>query len=1595
MTLFPYPIMNTTIMAISNVAGMQEMQVRQRLAPQSGETEDSPLFRRLRISQMFDPLAPLEEVNTPIGMGDVVASKVDALARNQLEKEGKNDIFYGKVLVSVGLLLHQMYNASSFEEVSVDLFQFMLSHINVEGNLMTLLGFSPQASNDMFGDMKSLIRTVKSYSDGLMDSPAYLMLSRIVKLCVVSQIIPAKDVTFAGLKVISDNHIQDIAGNMSESLSDMLFNSLEFAIDVYNAVSNGTSMVNFFSPRTLFKEVSEILADEVMFQGQMLKKNKGITNAQYLQKIRVALSQVTVAANRRGPEKLVYHGLLVRLAQLQAKVEAFVRRTEYRQPPYTMMFHGEPGSGKTSASQHCIQAIGVTNNFDVSPQAVAMVSEGDKYHSTIDGNTNVIIIDDAANTKLQYAETYMNEILITFCNTSPAKALKADLHEKGTIPIEPKLLALTTNNPLMDIQSVSHAPNAGFRRIDCLVEVVVREEFRLPDGTIDKNKLEEAQRENPFVDFQEFYLCRYKENKRADGSKKNSVTWNVERKMDKPYSLVELAEYMLGEYNVHIRRQTKIVERMNTPMGDLYCRTCLKHRTNCKCIPLCGVCCCAVSSCICLKSEPIVSPEFFGGVLTTYIRAQMLQTVTNLTESIWIIPTRYVVDFASKVVPGFAALAILKAVIGTSWQRRGCIFMLWAPIIGLMHYMISASFGSLYFFVYLFLFLYSLLALYYSCYLLRVSLVNSVVKDILNASTRNGMAEALRYSLWAAALVSMANMLRFLVKNSSISFLPQLANDPITPEEFQAKREEKNEWISMKPEARHVRGIPLTMTQDQVIGRVSNNVVHIAAPTKDGIGGKPSTIRVNGIFTSDKKVLIPLHFYERLHPDVLLTVRRGNHPGTKWDSHILKSVQVSPDAVLCVLTNGPSFGSIREFFSDQPRKGQCAAVQINRDMEGDVVIRKLQWNYRDSLSNGASARHWGSEHVCTPITSVGDCGGLVISLGDKMILGYHVAGDRAGLARSFGLLGSDLSTDDDEFFVEAGDMEAYTDELYSSPYFMSEEVHPHAITRYLKTEDIPATLFGSTTTPTARIHSDVKRTPMSPFLEMLGNPCLWGPPRFNFRRNTHKCFVSALDQMRPIEPSLLTIAAQDYAYPIVERLKTWLGAGIDLRGVLTISEAVNGREGAKFIRMMNVNTSAGLGLSGTKKRHLLEFVDDETGKKTYLPTTLVREQIERTLANMRQGLRTYPPCKGALKDEPTKLMKDGVPNEKVRVFFVMQMHMIIIGRMYLCPILEVLQMCPQLSECYVGVQATTGSWGELYHHVTQFGENSILAGDYSQYDQKITDQLIHEVARVFLEIARTLGYSRDDLHVLRVWFAEMANPMFDFGQVLVMVNGYNPSGSPVTVNINSVVNSLLHRCFYYDHISTRQKASVGSFRKYVALATYGDDSLAGRHSSIPWFNMRELQFWLRRYNMTYTDPKKSTVIPELFHIQDVEFCKRSFRWEFRVDDWVAPLQVDSIWKSVHCMMATNSDEIDICIQNMVNALREGARHDEHTFDGIRELIVAVASDLDWLDFNEHFHWSYDRWWDLFRNDFSLLLADVGSVGDCTSDTASIASTSED
>jgi hypothetical protein len=356
------------------------------------------------------------------------------------------------------------------------------------------------------------------------------------------------------------------------------------------------------------------------------------------------------------------------------------------------------------------------------------------------------------------------------------------------------------------------------------------------------------------------------------------------------------------------------------------------------------------------------------------------------------------------------------------------------------------------------------------------------------------------------------------------------------------------------------------------------------------------------------------------------------------------------------------------------------------------------------------------------------------------------------------------------------------------------------------------------------------------------------------------------------------------------------------RAILTLHEAINGVPGAPYMKRINMRTSTGYPYNTVKTNMMVQ--DEATGDWAFGQE--LQDDCDRIEAIYERGECALPIFMASLKDEPVSKAKRDAG--KARVFCGAPVAWCVLVRKYFLPILDLLRHNRLLCENAVGMNVASKEWHELYLYLIQYGIDRLIAGDYATFDKCMRpeailcafDVLIGLVAILPKSVRDPLGYTDKAIAIMKLIAQDVAFPVVNVDEALVWLMGSNPSGHPITVDINSIVNSLYVRCAFEDVTNI----DMSLFRHFVALMVFGDDNVMNVSSRVD-FDHTKLQTKLAEWGITYTMADKNAMSVPFLHISEVDFLKRRFRWD-EDGSMRAPLAEASIRGSLNVCVASRA-----------------------------------------------------------------------------------------
>jgi hypothetical protein len=399
--------------------------------------------------------------------------------------------------------------------------------------------------------------------------------------------------------------------------------------------------------------------------------------------------------------------------------------------------------------------------------------------------------------------------------------------------------------------------------------------------------------------------------------------------------------------------------------------------------------------------------------------------------------------------------------------------------------------------------------------------------------------------------------------------------------------------------------------------------------------------------------------------------------------------------------------------------------------------------------------------------------------------------------------------------------------------------------------------------------------------------------------------------------------------------------GLEKKGVtkcnpINADDAINGILNDDYISRINVSTAGGFGYPG-KKEDYLPLDETEANRVKRLPRADLLRDVNLRLANYRRGLTMGVIYKTVLKDEARDKKK--VKLGKTRVFYPTPVDVLIVSRMMLSNFYSWMVEHCEIFGSAIGINMHSDANG-FYKSLREFSD-LLMEGDYESYDQKMLLELQNIANAVIYNVCKWFGYNDEALMILRTLMADLAFPILDFDKDLFVAFGITASGQDGTAQRNSLLNLIMMLCCWYSTPEVEDK----NFFDYVKPATFGDDSLAAVKPVVADYfnNIVFRDFCSDTLQIVYTPAEKDSGMQKFISYENCSFLKRKFIYREDLGRVVAPLDLNSIYKSMTWIIPSQSitraeQMLSIC----VSALWEFSLHMEREkFDLLKRDLMEI------------------------------------------------------
>lgn len=399
--------------------------------------------------------------------------------------------------------------------------------------------------------------------------------------------------------------------------------------------------------------------------------------------------------------------------------------------------------------------------------------------------------------------------------------------------------------------------------------------------------------------------------------------------------------------------------------------------------------------------------------------------------------------------------------------------------------------------------------------------------------------------------------------------------------------------------------------------------------------------------------------------------------------------------------------------------------------------------------------------------------------------------------------------------------------------------------------------------------------------------------------------------------------------------------------LLTMDEAINGvwEEGKRleYSEPLNLKTSAGYGLSGVKAdhfdtKHVLE--NDKLVKvESTIKTRKLQEQVDEMWNEWLNG-KTYPlPWSHTVKMEAIKLSKIKTGNS--RTFCVASTAFLINVRRLFGAFTTAMKSSKVKSFSCLGVDANSQDWFDLYCDLVQTGKMGADM-DFFKFDRTaVTWQLARAVCDM---INRWYDDGEVNARARLIAFEDMIYAYGLINKDLTRKARGNPSGNPLTTELNNCVNYLMMCMVYLLIAKVKSPAdySILKWKQHINMKAYGDDIIFTISPAAEmWFDFDMLSAIYAEYGVPVTPADKSDDGIKLRPVEELTFLKRNFRpFDHHFIKWQSALSQTSIKNMIqfYRLKPNNGTMMEAVMENCNNSLDEAYHWGEEFFNEHKQRI---------------------------------------------------------
>lgn len=1209
-------------------------------------------------------------------------------------------------------------------------------------------------------------------------------------------------------------------------------------------------------------------------------------------------------------QKMSVSNFIKTLTEKQSQIYASLADAPRKLEAYSVKFSGPSSCGKSTLLDICSKVLLNVYGHDSSQRGqIVFTNISEKFESTIMPSHKIICADDVANNandKPNY------DRILNYVNTVPRPLEKADSKEKGIYYPGNDVFFATTNDETLRAMECSSCPESILRRFALDVKVEIKSEFRNKFGGLDTGgKLR--------YDVYHLTLRRF--------SHIEQVTENSDESFDSliEYSPVKKGQRVVwkiiprdewigkddnGEQDFHYLMRFLAKDSQRHIQAQKEKALAQKELDECK---FCTNCHCPKMVCLCkLETQAGNFWQAFSTQELWDVRAA-LDGSRGAIYNIYYSSAYYAKLFKYR-----------KTILRLGLGCLGSIFMgaIFSPYLAQLLLVLHIYYGLMF---------YASMKKELDDEIQkrqdRLSCLCTTVHEHLRSNMRKyfavGASIIMLYETYKVLKPFIRSQDKSTYYEKYRNFFAEKISVP--PQKFivdvQDERDYKEGYSRIPPKTMPTAR---TTTSADLEAMLKRKIRFVIVRSQGEI-----YCTVNGIFVAGNVIMVPSHAIPDTFPfDVETSAVPGLPSARTKDQKLTQDCVVidrEHDVAFIHLSSAPRGDSFADLFplelptfrtrattliwksaDNKIYRSQQPARQLpeNVDYYGRLEKPGVLYGTKQTLHKYTLKSGEGLKVNLEFEGFSGLCGGVYIDATKAIIYGFHVAGYAHSSEGYMTCITKGMITDAlEKLDKKSPTLITHSEnvlkvDLYDQPYTVVDNTPLYM--REDGTRDKTIVTYRGQVLKEGKPLESRARTPYVPtpfkgIVENLGERKHRPPVHPNDVAKSMKTLNKLTDPVQHYEMDILTRAIDDYTTQTNKVIDENIAELSSILRIYSQEEAMDGIGEFGLTGIPN-STSAGFPINKTKKDCLVRDPFDESNVKVpreFNDKFAIQQEIDRTMDCWANGLSSEPIYKASSK--VNELLPNKKALEKVRKFYGSGFANFVASRRVLAGIPRFMRKFWRETECLVGINPTSKEWGEFYEYLTEYGVERMLAGDFAGFDTRMAAQITSAAAKVMLSWYKKVGCSEDELMLIKGALSDIVHPNILFeGDLYTFANG-NPSGNLITVQLNSICNSIMMRYVYYAMMPSIREP----FSYNVKLGTYGDDNAMSVRKHCRWFNHTACQEEFAKLDISYTMAHKDQESVPYISIDDVSFLKRNFVKHETLNEIVAPIELDSVNKKFH------------------------------------------------------------------------------------------------